>query len=69
MLCSDLPGVMVTPLTRVPLVFIDTAGCGMRELETPDKESKGNEGGFSVDTYWFMCISTVYKFCIKLLVS
>ena len=48
MLCSDLSGVMVTPLTSVPLVFIDTAGCGMNELETPDEESKGNEGGLSV---------------------
>ena len=46
MMClySDLPGVMVTPLTSVPLVFIDTAGCDMCELDTPDEESKGNEG-------------------------
>ena len=41
---SDLPGVEVTSLTRVPLVFLDTAGCDMTELDTPSEESKGNEG-------------------------
>lgn len=30
--------------TSVPLVFIDTAGCGLHELETEDGDSKGNEG-------------------------
>lgn len=30
--------------TSVALVFIDTAGCGIHELETDDVESKGNEG-------------------------
>ena len=30
--------------TSVPLLFIDTAGCDLWELETPDEESKGNEG-------------------------
>lgn len=32
--------------TSIPLVFIDTAGCDLRELETPDEESKGNEGTY-----------------------
>lgn len=41
---SDLPGVMVTPLTSIPLIFVDTAGCNMNELDTTDEESKGNEG-------------------------
>ena len=30
--------------TSVPLVFIDTAGCDLHELDTTDEESKGNEG-------------------------
>lgn len=30
--------------TTAPLVFIDTAGCGLYEIETGDGESKGNEG-------------------------
>ena len=42
--CSDLPGVAGTRETSVPLVFIDTAGCDLNELDTPDEESKGNEG-------------------------
>lgn len=46
LLFSDLPGVMVTPLTNVPLIFIDTAGCNMTELDTPEEESKGNEGAY-----------------------
>ena len=41
---SDLPGVMMTPLTSIPLIFVDTAGCNMNELDTTDEESKGNEG-------------------------
>ena len=33
-----------TKETSVPLLLIDTAGCGLEELETTDEESKGNEG-------------------------
>ena len=40
----DLDGVTETGETSVPLLFIDTAGCDLRELDTPDEESKGNEG-------------------------
>lgn len=41
---SDLPGVSETRSTCLPLLFIDTAGCGLEELLTSDEESKGNEG-------------------------
>ena len=43
-MCSDLDGVSSTCDTDVPLLFIDTAGLDIRELDTPDEESKGNEG-------------------------
>ena len=37
---SDLSGVIETSLTSVPLMFIDTVGCNMTELDTADEESK-----------------------------
>ena len=40
----DLPGVRDGKETAAALVYIDTAGCGIHELETDDVESKGNEG-------------------------
>ena len=40
----DLPGVKETAETSQVLLFIDTAGCDVVELETTDEESKGNEG-------------------------
>ena len=43
-LYSDLPNVSEVKETSIPLVFIDTAGCGLHELETGSNESKGNEG-------------------------
>ena len=43
-LFSDLPGVLVDDDTQVPLLFIDTAGTGLRELEIGEEDSKGNEG-------------------------
>ncbi|XP_075529451.1 DNA-binding protein SMUBP-2-like isoform X1 [Dermacentor variabilis] len=43
-LLRDLPGVEDNDDTALPLLLIDTAGCGMIELDTPDDESKGNEG-------------------------
>lgn len=43
-LLRDLPGVEDNDDTALPLLLIDTAGCGMVELDTPDDESKGNEG-------------------------
>ncbi len=39
-----MTGVSSTCDTDIPLVFIDTAGLGVNELDTPDEESKGNEG-------------------------
>ncbi|NWU07040.1 SMBP2 protein, partial [Cephalopterus ornatus] len=43
-LLSDLPGVSSTEETTIPLLLIDTAGCGLFELEEEDEQSKGNPG-------------------------
>ncbi|NWV41948.1 SMBP2 protein, partial [Grantiella picta] len=43
-LLRDLPGVSSTEETSVPLLLIDTAGCGLFELEVEDEQSKGNPG-------------------------
>uniref|UniRef100_A0A8D2MBY5 DNA-binding protein SMUBP-2 n=1 Tax=Zonotrichia albicollis TaxID=44394 RepID=A0A8D2MBY5_ZONAL len=43
-LCRDLPGVCDTEETSTPLLLIDTAGCGLFELEVEDEQSKGNPG-------------------------
>ncbi|NXN97066.1 SMBP2 protein, partial [Rhinopomastus cyanomelas] len=43
-LLKDLPGVATTEETSVPLLLIDTAGCGLLELELEDEQSKGNPG-------------------------
>ncbi|NXI88632.1 SMBP2 protein, partial [Rhipidura dahli] len=43
-LLSDLPGVSSTEETCTPLLLIDTAGCGLFELEVEDEQSKGNPG-------------------------
>ncbi|KAF6333207.1 immunoglobulin mu DNA binding protein 2 [Rhinolophus ferrumequinum] len=42
-LLRDLPGVAATEDTGIPLLLVDTAGCGLFELEEED-ESKGNPG-------------------------
>lgn len=42
--CRDLPGVTSTEETTIPLLLIDTAGCGLLELEVEDEQSKGNPG-------------------------
>lgn len=39
----DLPGVAATEETGLPLLLVDTAGCGLFELEEDD-QSKGNPG-------------------------
>ncbi|XP_075784448.1 DNA-binding protein SMUBP-2 [Pelodiscus sinensis] len=43
-LLKDLPGVASTEETRIPLLLIDTAGCGLFELEVEEEQSKGNQG-------------------------
>ncbi|XP_068800651.1 DNA-binding protein SMUBP-2 isoform X5 [Struthio camelus] len=43
-LLKDLPGVTATEETAIPLLLIDTAGCGLFELEEEDEQSKGNPG-------------------------
>ncbi|XP_075019777.1 DNA-binding protein SMUBP-2 isoform X2 [Calonectris borealis] len=43
-LLKDLPDVISTEETTIPLLLIDTAGCGLFELEVEDEQSKGNPG-------------------------
>ncbi|XP_058925286.1 DNA-binding protein SMUBP-2 [Kogia breviceps] len=43
-LLRDLPGVAATEETGVALLLVDTAGCGLLELEDTDEQSKGNPG-------------------------
>ncbi|XP_012613015.2 DNA-binding protein SMUBP-2 isoform X3 [Microcebus murinus] len=43
-LLRDLPGVAATEETGVPLLLVDTAGCGLFELEEEDDQSRGNPG-------------------------
>ena len=44
-LSRDLDNVVEDEVSVLPLLFIDTAGCDMYELELPEEISKGNEGG------------------------
>ncbi|XP_037307190.1 DNA-binding protein SMUBP-2 [Pungitius pungitius] len=43
-LLKDLPGVSCVEETSTPLLLIDTAGCGLTEMEVTDEQSKGNQG-------------------------
>ncbi|XP_039600764.1 DNA-binding protein SMUBP-2 isoform X2 [Polypterus senegalus] len=43
-LLKDLPGVSIIEETSLPLLLIDTAGCGLFEQDVEDEQSKGNQG-------------------------
>ncbi|KAM8751786.1 DNA-binding protein SMUBP-2 [Acanthopagrus schlegelii] len=43
-LLKDQPGVSCVEETSTPLLLIDTAGCGLSEMEVTDGQSKGNKG-------------------------
>ncbi|KAM5138011.1 DNA-binding protein SMUBP-2 isoform 1-T1 [Mantella aurantiaca] len=43
-LLKDLPGVVLTEETSIPLLLIDTAHCGLFEMDVEDEQSKGNPG-------------------------
>ncbi|XP_056382691.1 DNA-binding protein SMUBP-2 [Hyla sarda] len=43
-LLKDLPGVTATDETSIPLLLIDTAHCGLFEIDIEDEQSKGNPG-------------------------
>lgn len=43
-LLKDLAGVANLEETNMPLLLIDTAGCGLNEMEDTDEQSKGNQG-------------------------
>lgn len=68
MYSSDLSNCIETSITSIPLLFIDTSGCDLYELETEESESKGNEGMYvfavcvyvCVYTYMFTCRCVIY---------
>lgn len=37
--------------TGASMLLIDTAGCGLNEMEVADEQSKGNEGGFLPESW------------------
>ncbi|XP_028823165.1 DNA-binding protein SMUBP-2-like isoform X4 [Denticeps clupeoides] len=43
-LLKDLPGVASVEETEIPLLLVDTAGCGLFEMEDADEQSRGNQG-------------------------
>ncbi|KAL4229741.1 DNA-binding protein SMUBP-2 [Mactra antiquata] len=43
-LLCELPDVNNEEISLTPLVYIDTSGCDLRELDLPEEISKGNEG-------------------------
>ncbi|XP_053400098.1 DNA-binding protein SMUBP-2-like [Mercenaria mercenaria] len=43
-LLKDMPGITQDETSILPLLYIDTAGCDLRELDLPEEISKGNEG-------------------------
>ena len=47
-LFRDLPNVVDTEDTCIPLLLIDTAGCNLSELDVACNESKGNEGEYLI---------------------
>ncbi|XP_041053108.1 DNA-binding protein SMUBP-2 [Carcharodon carcharias] len=49
-LLKDLPGVASTEETKIPLLLIDTSGCGLLELDEEDEQSKGNKGEVQIVT-------------------
>lgn len=57
----DLAGVACVEETSTPLLLIDTAGCGLSEMEVADEQSKGNTG------YSFLilaCKQAIYVYCL-----
>lgn len=44
-----------TEETSIPLLLIDTAGCGLFELEVEDEQSKGNQGTVVVSAFGSPC--------------
>ncbi|KAM8939997.1 DNA-binding protein SMUBP-2 [Pelodytes ibericus] len=47
-LLKDLPGVSMTEETSIPLLLIDTAHCGLFEIDVDEDQSKGNPGEVSL---------------------
>ncbi|XP_064423383.1 DNA-binding protein SMUBP-2 [Latimeria chalumnae] len=43
-LLKDMPSIASTDETELPLLLVDTSGCGLFELDVEDEQSKGNQG-------------------------
>lgn len=52
-----------TEETRVPLLLIDTAGCGLLELEEEDSQSKGNPGELQARIHSLVLLRLVFITC------
>ena len=50
---DEIPGVASTPLTTVPLIYVDTAGAGYEEAWNDLLESRENEGEARLALYLF----------------
>lgn len=57
-LLSHLPGAHTDDNTVHPIVFVDTAGCGLGEMYVEDGESKANEGEADVVREWIRLLVT-----------
>ena len=66
MYSSELPNSTETSITSVPLLFIDTSGCDLYELETEESESKGNEGMYVLCVYACVCVCVRVCVCVCL---
>ncbi|CAL8356453.1 unnamed protein product [Lota lota] len=56
-LLKDLPGIACVEETSTPLLLIDTAGCGLSEMEVTDEQSKGNQGEVDLVELHIKCLT------------
>lgn len=56
-LLKDLPGIACVEETSTPLLLIDTAGCGLSEMEVTDEQSKGNQGEVDLVELHVKCLT------------
>ena len=62
-LLCQMQGVESNPYTQTPLLFIDTAGCELYELDVPEEISKSNEGEAKLVSLY---VSSLIKFGLPL---
>jgi hypothetical protein len=59
-----MPGITDNETSLLPLLYIDTAGCDLQELDLLEEISKGNEGTFCKITPFRYKDLTCYNFCL-----